>query len=1009
MRVSERRVLALLTEISIFIKKNHETPVIRYRFILFILAFILNVNIGLAQGSSINWNEYAEHLRGMWLGECIANWTGIQTEGDRIHPPFFTDSDWSSYGFILNQDPWLADDDTDIEYVYLHLLNKYFLTTLTPDLIRDGWMNHINRMIWVSNARVRELFDQGVLPPATSLLNANELAIQIDAQLTTEFFGALAPGMPHKALQMANLPILTTANSHAAHASQFYVILYSLASLMDTLSLSGREQALWLVDEARKYIPDSSKAVDIIDLVRNGFVNNPDVNDWESTRDKIYERYQLNDSANGFCYAGWTESSVNFATGVMCLLYGEMDYRKTIKIGTLSGWDSDNPTATMGGLLGLIYGYDSLVAEFPEIDSFSDRYNVYRTRDALPDYLPDDPDAEDTFTLMADRMLHIIDLAVKEAGGSVQGDEWILPQSEEPGVELNPLYELMQRSANNTVRDEGGSVSVHSSAGGTNIDAIADGFEHNFWGREWMGNTVEYNSNSIDTARISVTYDRPVEIHTIRLIEGNDPVGFSSAEVEIFKNNSWISPPEGIIQSVSIDANQELQIVDFVLSTPIEAKGISISGSVSGWINILELDALSAPWDVSGNLPPTVSITSPCAGDIFYAPATITINADANDRDGNIRQVEFYSDSTKLGEDISSPYSYTWNNVSSGIYNLMVKAIDDGSAVISSSPVWVMVEQSYSVESIWHSYDVMTISGFQPVTVMDENHENLAAVELYESINAGGVERGRLFSCFNNGAHVEEFNRVQDFWSNTSGPDAYPYAGKSTIERGSDDGETEAPSPEGVYDLQLHPPESEHLIVAAFIVPFDGIYTVSDLAVRRVDSQGNLVVFKVFDDSKNEIVRIQAMNDQIWMKDDSIYNFGALRGGDRIYFAVDKGENDYFWWDATEISWTVKKSSESSEEDSVGGIILYGNYPNPFNEKTEIQYELAVSSKINLSIYNLLGQKIRTLQEGIIMAGIHTITWDGSDELGHPVSSGIYFARLKTAEETFIQKMVFIR
>jgi hypothetical protein len=82
----------------------------------------------------------------------------------------------------------------------------------------------------------------------------------------------------------------------------------------------------------------------------------------------------LNASANGFRYAGWVESSVNFAAGVVALLYGEMDYRRTVRIGALAGWNSDKPAATMAGLLGLIYGHDRIVAEFPEQSQFSDRY-----------------------------------------------------------------------------------------------------------------------------------------------------------------------------------------------------------------------------------------------------------------------------------------------------------------------------------------------------------------------------------------------------------------------------------------------------------------------------------------------------------------------------------------------------------------------------------------------------------------------------------------------------------
>jgi hypothetical protein len=98
----------------------------------------------------------------MWLGACIANWTGLQTEGKRTNYPFYTDVNWSSYGFVLNQNPWLADDDSDIEYVCVHLLNQHSLNTLTSNQIRNGWMTHINNWIWVSNAKVRGIFDQGV-------------------------------------------------------------------------------------------------------------------------------------------------------------------------------------------------------------------------------------------------------------------------------------------------------------------------------------------------------------------------------------------------------------------------------------------------------------------------------------------------------------------------------------------------------------------------------------------------------------------------------------------------------------------------------------------------------------------------------------------------------------------------------------------------------------------------------------------------------------------------------
>jgi hypothetical protein len=165
-----------------------------------------------------------------------------------------------------------------------------------------------------------------------------------------------------------------------------------------------------------------------VDFVLADFLANPDVNNWELTRDRIADRYMLHAAANGFWYLNWTESSVNFACGVMCLLYGQCDYKRTVQIGTLSGWDSDNCTATMGGLLGLMLGYDELVAQFPG-RTFADRYTAEPTRNNLPDYLPADPQAEDTFSLMAQRMLPLIDSAVIAAGGAVEApnNRWLLP------------------------------------------------------------------------------------------------------------------------------------------------------------------------------------------------------------------------------------------------------------------------------------------------------------------------------------------------------------------------------------------------------------------------------------------------------------------------------------------------------------------------------------------------------------------------------------------------------
>lgn len=96
------------------------------------------------------------------------------------------------------------------------------------------------------------------------------------------------------------------------------------------------------------------------------------------------------------------------------------------------------------------------------------------------------------------------------------------------------------------------------------------------------------------------------------------------------------------------------------------------------------------------NNPPSVSITSPSNGASYTAPASITITADASDSDGSVSSVAFYQNSSLLGTDYSSPYSYSWSNVSAGTYSLTAVATDNESATTTSTAITVYVTTSGS-------------------------------------------------------------------------------------------------------------------------------------------------------------------------------------------------------------------------------------------------------------------------------------------------------------------------
>src|SRR5258706_7300962 len=94
------------------------------------------------------------------------------------------------------------------------------------------------------------------------------------------------------------------------------------------------------------------------------------------------------------------------------------------------------------------------------------------------------------------------------------------------------------------------------------------------------------------------------------------------------------------------------------------------------------------------NVAPTASITSPANNANFTAGSTITINANATDSDGTIAKVEFFQGATKLGEDLTSPYSFAWASVPAGSYSLTAKATDNLGAVATSTAIAIVVSNA---------------------------------------------------------------------------------------------------------------------------------------------------------------------------------------------------------------------------------------------------------------------------------------------------------------------------
>lgn len=88
---------------------------------------------------------------------------------------------------------------------------------------------------------------------------------------------------------------------------------------------------------------------------------------------------------------------------------------------------------------------------------------------------------------------------------------------------------------------------------------------------------------------------------------------------------------------------------------------------------------------------------------------------------------------------------------------------------------------------------------------------------------------------------------------------------------------------------------------------------------------------------------------------------------------------------------------------------LRQNYPNPFNPETRIDFTLKRPALVSLTLYNVLGAKVRVLYESVTPAGIHSVVWDGTDQAGKQLGSGVYFYRLSVEGETVARKMLLLR
>jgi len=367
--------------------------------------------------------ELRDKIAGYWIGQCVGNYLGFPFESTYLEEPvpvfvdrYYQFDDDSTLiinrkdlrGFCPMTVNWFggafSDDDTDIEFVTIHALEKYGLD-INYEEITEMWKTHINRKIWCANRTARNLMTDGLFPPTTGNKAYNKNWYMIDPQLVNEIWGVIYPGMTLKSAARAQWGAHITCDDWGTHPAIAYAVMYSAAFF--------EKDVQKLVEMTLLYLPENSPYKEGIRDILSWYQQQVD---WRITRKLIFDKYYIYRSGDYEAPVSIASSLCNGLFGIMAILYGEGDFIKTSGIAVSAGLDCDNQAATCAGLIGVMHGASTIpdrltlgmygipVWKMP----FNDTY-INFTRDNLPVY--------NSISNLVDRILRLTETAIIEEGG----------------------------------------------------------------------------------------------------------------------------------------------------------------------------------------------------------------------------------------------------------------------------------------------------------------------------------------------------------------------------------------------------------------------------------------------------------------------------------------------------------------------------------------------------------------------------------------------------------------
>ena len=201
------------------------------------------------------------------------------------------------------------------------------------------------------------------------------------------------------------------------------------------------------------------------------------------------------------------------------------------------------------------------------------------------------------------------------------------------------------------------------------------------------------------------------------------------------------------------------------------------------------------------------------------------------------------------------------------------------------------------------------------------------------------------------------------------------------------------------------------LLVPIVIDRLDGVFS-GELELRFDPSAVKPVGVHIADPSSNYLVVSNVEGDRIRI---AFAMAESLEGaGDIVlveFKALGEVEGSSFSFEGVQLNeGEISVELGSGVEELVpSDFSLSQNYPNPFNARTVIEYKVPEAGYVKLGVYNTSGQLVRELVEGFVGAGRYKVVWDGRDEEGKDVASGVYLCRMEAGKFVQVRKMVLVR